>query len=293
MKSELTRVMEKTGSINGVIHAAGLSGEGILQLKKRKAAEKILAPKVKGTLVLDEILKNVDLDFVILFSSIASTLGGIGLGDYCAANSFLDAFATQQRKRREIPFISVNWDMWGQVGMGLKTHMPDELKDWFERELRNGITNREGLDVFKRILGWNGSSNVIVSTRDLQVRVDLWLKRELIKEKEKALNENAAKPKYARPNISTEFAAAKTETEKKVVKIWGKLFGIEKIGRSDNFYELGGHSLLATTLLSEIRREFGTNISIRDVLDTPTVSELCQLIDQSTEEESEAVHGPN
>lgn len=183
--------------------------------------------------------------------------------------------------------------MWGQVGMGLKTHMPDELKDWFERELRNGITSREGVDVFTRVLGWNGSSNIIISTRDLQVRVDLWLRRELIKEKEKALKENAAKPKYARPNISTEFIIPKTETEKKAAKIWGRLFGIEKVGRSDNFYELGGHSLLATTLLAELRKEFRTQISIRDVLDHPTISELCTLIDQSSPEEKKGIHGAN
>ena len=134
---------------------------------------------------------------------------------------------------------------------------------------------------------------MIVSTRDLQVRVDLWLKRELIKAKEKALKENTAKPKYARPNISTEYILPETETEKKVVKIWGKLFGIEQIGRSDNFYELGGHSLLAITLLSELRKEFGINISIRDVIDTPNVSELCKLIDLSSEEEGDSAHDTN
>ena len=262
-------------------------------MKRQEAAEKILAPKITGTLVLDDILKDVDLDFFVLCSSIASTLGGIGLSDYCAANSFLDAFALQSRNRRKGRVVSINWDMWGQVGMGLKTQMPDELKDWFDRELRNGITSREGVDVFRRVLGWREPSNVIVSTRDLQVRVDLWLRRELIKQKEKALKENAKKPKYARPNLSNEYTKPGTKTEKKMAEIWGKLFGIDKVGGGDNFYELGGHSLLATTLLSELRREFGTNISIQDVLDNPTVTELCALIDLASEEAGKTAHGAN
>jgi len=281
MRRGLERVCRDLGPVNGVIHAAGLPGEGILQLKKTKVAEKILSPKIEGTLVLDELFRDKDLDFFLCCSSIASTLGGIGLGDYCAANAFLDAYAVQNRSETSRRVISVNWDMWGEVGMGLKTHMPDELKEWFERELRNGLTSREGVDAFKRILSWPEANQVIVSTRDLEARVDLWLRRELIREKEKALKEETERPGYDRPNLSTEFDPSVTETEKKVGAIWCRLFGINKVGRADNFYELGGHSLLATTLLSELRKLFGANISIRDVLDNPTVAELGAVIDRT------------
>lgn len=284
MRRGLTRAMKIFGPVNGIIHAAGLSGEGILQLKKHETAREIFTPKIQGTIVLAEIFKNSKLDFFVLCSSIASVLGGIGLGDYCAANSFLDAFAVQHRFHQGWRIVAINWDMWGQVGMGLKTHMPDELKDWFERELRNGITTREGVDVFRRILSWPDASNVVVSTRDLQARIDLWLRRELIKQKEKNLEDASSKPRYARPNLSTEYARPETRIERKVAGIWRKLFGVEKIGRTDNFYELGGHSLLATTMLSELRKFFGANISIRDVLDNPTVSDLSALIKSSLEQ---------
>ena len=284
MRRRLTRAMKIFGPVNGIIHAAGLSGEGILQLKKHETAREIFTPKIQGTIVLAEIFRNLKLDFFVLCSSIASVLGGIGLGDYCAANSFLDAFAVQHRFHKGWRIIAINWDMWGQVGMGLKTHMPDELKDWFERELRNGITTREGVDVFRRILSWPDASNVVISTRDLQARIDLWLRRELIKQKEKNLEDASSKPRYARPNLSTEYARPETRIERKVAGIWRKLFGVEKIGRTDNFYELGGHSLLATTMLSELRKFFGANISIRDVLDNPTVSDLSALIKSSLEQ---------
>jgi acyl carrier protein len=281
MKSEVDKAVKKFGPLNGVVHAAGLPSEGILQLKNIESAQKILKPKVKGTLVLDEICSSHSPDFVVLCSSIASVLGGIGLGDYSAANSFLDAFASKKRSEHNTRFVAVNWDMWGEVGMGLKTRMPQELKEWFEQELQNGISSPEGLDALHRILSWNKSGNVVVSTRDLQVRIDLWIKREFIKEKEQLLKEKADKPKYTRPSLSMDYSKPQSDTEKKVSEIWGQLFGIEQIGREDNFYELGGHSLLATTLLTKLRREFGTTISIRDVLDNPSVRELSALVEKS------------
>lgn len=279
MFKAIMEVINRTGPINGVIHAAGLPGEGIIQLKSHEAAAKILTPKVQGTAVLNNILKDQDLDFFMLCSSIASVLGGIGLSDYCAANAYLDAFAHAYNRKNPNRAVSVNWDMWGDVGMGLKTKMPDELQGWLEKELRDGLTTSEGIDVFERILAHGQAANLVVSTRDLQARIALWIHREFIKEKERLLEENAAKPKYLRPNLTTEFSAPETESEKHVAEVWSRLFGIDKVGRNDNFYELGGHSLLATTMVNMLKKEIDANVSIRDVLDHPTVAELGMKID--------------
>ncbi|MCK5147660.1 SDR family NAD(P)-dependent oxidoreductase [bacterium] len=281
MRSVITDVDLKWGTIDGVIHAAGLTGEGILQLKRPESAEKIFAPKVKGTLILDRILGDRDLDFFLLCSSIASVLGGIGLGDYCAANCFLDAFAAQWHSRRRGSVISVNWDMWGEVGMGLTTQMPDELHSWLEKELRDGIMSNEGVEAFRRIIAWRGAPQIIVSTRDLDIRVDLWIRREILKEKERILEENAARPRYQRPSLTSAFKIPETDTEKVIAEIWSMLFGIDEIGQNDNFYELGGHSLLATTLISRLKKVVDANVSIRDVMDNPTVKELADVVDNS------------
>ena len=162
--------------------------------------------------------------------------------------------------------------------MGLKTRMPDELQGWLEKELRDGITSREGLDVFRRLMSYPDWIQMVVSTRDLQSRIDLWIKREFIQEKERAIEETASKPKYSRPNLNTPFEEPENETEKQLAGIWGRLFGIDQIGREDNFYELGGHSLLATTLVTQIKKEMDSNLSIRDVLDNPTIAELACVI---------------
>jgi len=281
MIREIAAVRKRWGAIHGVIQAAGISGEGIIQLKKSDIARGILVPKILGTLILEEIFAGTKLDFFLLCSSIASVLGGIGLSDYCAANSFLDAFPSRRNPAVDGPCISINWDMWGEVGMGLKTKMPDELQGWLEKELRDGITSTEGVDVLQRIMTWGKASNVIVSTRDLQARIDLWIKREFIKEKESLMDEEAIAPSYVRPSLTADYLPPETPIERKIADVWSRLFGIDKVGRRDNFFELGGHSLLATTLANKLKKEFETNLSIRDIMEHPTVLDLSRLIESS------------
>ena len=105
------------GAIHGVVHAAGVMDDALLQLKTDESAEKVLAPKVLGTLVLDDVLAEDELDFFVLFSSVASFLGLPGQVDYTAANAFLDAFACERSARAAGRTVVVNWNAWQGVGM--------------------------------------------------------------------------------------------------------------------------------------------------------------------------------
>lgn len=117
MRSALAQAKKAFGPIHGIVHTAGVPGGGIIQLKTREMAEKVLAPKVKGTLVLASVLQDAPLDFFVLCSSRSSILGGFGQVDYGAANAFLDVFAHYSRTHDSTPVISVNWDAWQDVGM--------------------------------------------------------------------------------------------------------------------------------------------------------------------------------
>ncbi len=105
------------GSIDGVIHAAGNPGGGMIQIKEESFVENVFAPKVTGTQVLYEVLKDCKLDFFIMSSSLNSITGGFGQVDYSAANNFMDAFATAHDSRYGTRFVSINWDRWPGVGM--------------------------------------------------------------------------------------------------------------------------------------------------------------------------------
>ncbi|MFJ6808095.1 SDR family oxidoreductase [Streptomyces anulatus] len=119
----IRRAAERFGAVHGVVHAAGVPGGGLMQLKDAKAAAEVLAPKVDGTLALLDACREFasDLDFVLLCSSLLSVTGGLGQVDYCAANAFLDAVAHHHDALGDLPVTAVNWDAWREVGMAERT----------------------------------------------------------------------------------------------------------------------------------------------------------------------------
>jgi acyl transferase domain-containing protein/thioesterase domain-containing protein len=117
MRDAVSDARRQFGTIDGVFHAAGVLDDGSLMLKTAENAARVLSPKVLGTLVLEEALRDHPLSCFVLFSSISSIRPPAGQIDYAAANAFLDAFALS----RNPPVTVVNWGMWREVGMGART----------------------------------------------------------------------------------------------------------------------------------------------------------------------------
>jgi acyl transferase domain-containing protein/thioesterase domain-containing protein len=126
MRRSLEFARARFGSIHGVIHAAGVLEDRPIQVKSRESASSVLDPKVRGTLVLSELLQESraggksepPLDFFALFSSVSSVLAPAGQVDYVAANAFLDAFAASRHDAR---VVAINWGPWQGVGMAART----------------------------------------------------------------------------------------------------------------------------------------------------------------------------
>ena len=51
----------------------------------------------------------MDLDFLIMFSSISGVFGNIGQASYAAANSFLDQLCEYRRNKLGLPALSIDW----------------------------------------------------------------------------------------------------------------------------------------------------------------------------------------
>jgi acyl transferase domain-containing protein/acyl carrier protein len=270
IEQAIAQALEHFGTINGVIHAAGVAGGGMIQLKTPEIGESVFAPKVRGTLVLHEILKPIDLDFMVLCSSLTSIVGGFGQADYCAANAFLDAFA---RTNHDCPTIAINWDAWQEVGMAINTDVPPEMKQWQEENLQHGLLSAEAIEVFDRILN-SGLSQVIVSTQDLARAIAQ--NNILANYQTKALS-------TSHQNLNKNYVAPSNKIEKTIAKIWQEVIGFEKIGIHDNFFELGGHSLLAVQVTSRLRETFKLDLPLRTLLfETPTIAQLAAVIGKET-----------
>ena len=102
--------------LKGIIHSAGVLKDGLLQNQTWDKFQQVLAPKVNGAWNLHLCTQHLDLDFFVLFSSIASLIGSPGQSNYAVANASLDALALY-RKSLGLPALSINWGAWDKVGM--------------------------------------------------------------------------------------------------------------------------------------------------------------------------------
>ncbi|HVF90035.1 MAG TPA: SDR family NAD(P)-dependent oxidoreductase, partial [Blastocatellia bacterium] len=290
MREIVATASMQLGPVNGVIHAAGVPGGGMIQLQTREKVESALSSKVKGTGNIAKIFGSSGLDFLVLFSSQRSILGGFGGVDYCAANAYLDAFSRAAAARPGTRTISINWDTWKDAGMSLEAARRFDLDS--DEALKDGMLSAEGTDAFKRILG-AGLPQVIVSTRDFN---------SLVEQKESRVEassvEGTGKPvsrreAHNRPELSTPYVEPRNDVERTIGEIWQTLLGIDGIGVYDNFFELGGDSVITIQIIARVNQA-GLRLSPKQVFERQTIAGLAEVAGTAgvTEAEQGVVAGP-
>lgn len=280
MRGVVKRVTERFGSITGVIHSAGVAGGRIIQLQTMEESQRVMAPKVQGTLALDAIFEDAELDFFVLCSSLNAIQGAAGQVDYCGANAFLDAFAHHASSRNGGQVVSVNWDAWQEVGMAVNTIVPRDMEEERAESLKQGILPAEGVEALTRILSTT-LPQVAVSTLDLPALLELESDETSESEDEEIEQPISVKTLHERPALSSDYIAPRSEVERILASTWQKLLGVEQVGVYDNFFELGGHSLLAVQLISRLRESFQVELTVRDLFDSPTAAEIAERIESS------------
>jgi len=114
------RLIEAIGEtmpvLRGIVHAAGVLEDGVLQGQSWPSFNRVMAPKVDGAWNLHQATRRVPLDFFVCFSSMVSLFGSPGQGNYVAANAFMDSLA-HYRRMLGLSGLSINWGPWADAGM--------------------------------------------------------------------------------------------------------------------------------------------------------------------------------
>jgi phthiocerol/phenolphthiocerol synthesis type-I polyketide synthase E len=268
LKAAVAKAEARFGALHGVLHTAGVTrGDSpymALTDVHRDAAETQFGPKVYGTYALEEALRGHAVDFVLLFSSSSSVLGGLAHFTYAAGNQFLDAFAESRRGLESPRWVSASWDPW-----------PEETKHTSLRTAMDQYTMSipEGTQALRRVVQAGLDGQVVVITGDLQQRVRLWVDREA-----KAPGAPQKKAANRVRRGKTAFVAPGSDLEKAVAALWSELLGVAEVGLHDDFFDLGGHSLLATQLRNQLQATFKVEPPLRSLFENPTVAGLSGLI---------------
>ena len=285
MQTVVQQAVHAFGTIHGVFHTAGVPGAGLIQHKTPQMAASVLSPKVAGTLVLERVLQGIQLDFLVLFSSITSTIAGPGQVDYCAANAFLDAYA-HHRFNLDGSTVAINWSEWqwnawesGMAGLG------KAVQSYFKENRRKyGITFEEGTQALCRILA-QPLPRIVVSTQDFRPVVEMNASLTAATVLQRAQQAQPARAVHARPALGISYVAPRNELEQRVASVWEALLGIAQVGIHDNFFDLGGNSLIGLDLITRMKQELSIPVLPAYVLyEAPSVAAMAHYIEQEQDE---------
>ena len=161
MKQLIESIRARFGHLNGVIHAAGAVDHSTFKLldKQPETVAKVLAPKVQGTMILDAVTRDEPLKFFVLLSSVSASKAewGAGMGDYAAANAFLDSYAVYRTQRgSQGRSLALNYSLWSNRGMGALLGSSTLLM--VKSKGLNPLEPEQAVDAFIKTLSSDGPS---------------------------------------------------------------------------------------------------------------------------------------
>ncbi|EHR62329.1 methyltransferase family protein [Saccharomonospora cyanea NA-134] len=136
------------GPLHGVVHAAMVLHDGIVERLTEERFDAVLAPKADGTRVLGEVLASEPLDFLLVASSVQSFTGAAGQANYAAASTAQDAFAHHLAAQARYPVYVVNWGPWASVGRVAHDSYRDSLTSRGYRPIPTSL----GMAAIERVL---------------------------------------------------------------------------------------------------------------------------------------------
>lgn len=178
-----------------------------------------------------------------------------------------DGFAVAPKpSERELEFDEA-------TGLGGRQLSPAELV--FQHNLEQGILPDEGQRALERILAGHGEPQVVVSSLDLAA---LEAQSRALAAPARTTDDGA---KFARPELASEYVAARDDIEKTLVGFFEELLGVQSVGVKDSFFDLGGHSLVAVRLFSKIKKAWQVEYPISVLFEAPTIEGCAEMIRSS------------
>ncbi|MCX7920813.1 MAG: type I polyketide synthase [Clostridia bacterium] len=280
MESVVEKLRTEFGRINGVVHSAGLAGEGIIIRKDFEKFKKVMAPKIEGTWLLDKLTGQDKPDFFVMFSSILAIVGVMGQSDYAAANAYMDSFAAFRNKKGG-KTAAINWTVWKEAGMATDYNI-DEVRGTFK-----AVTNAKGLGAFENALNKRITRFVVGELdygrinsieEDLGVNLSPEFKTKVEKRCAHVKNAKKAQGKKQAANVVFKGAEGANEIEMKIAQVWAEVLALEEVTLYDSFSELGGDSIIAANLLKAMEKEFPGMLDISDIFTYPTIKQMAGCI---------------
>ncbi|MFI0240556.1 type I polyketide synthase [Streptomyces sp. NPDC016845] len=274
--------------VDGIAHLAGVLDVGPIDAMTPAQVEAAVAAKARGTVYLDELTRDRDLDVFVVFSSIAGVWGSGGQAAYAAANAWADAVVEQRRARGAVG-VSVAWGPWSGGGMVSDTGAT-ELE---RRGLRMMDPGRALVGLEQALAGSDGP--VVVADVDWRRFVPAFTSRRpsplltglAQADAVAAEREAAPAPGGALPALVEQVAALSPQGRADALLAHVRRVAAQALGHADitvvgaerAFRDMGFDSLTAVELRNALIKDTGLALPTTLVFDHPSPAALALHLD--------------
>lgn len=276
----LTEIRQNMPVLKGVFHAAGTLADASILKMDRHTFRKPVAPKVNGAFYLHTETEQDDLEYFVLFSSMASTLGSMGQANYVAANAFLDALS-KVRQQQKLPVTCINWGPVSEVGLAANE---DNRGNRLAQEGIANITLKTYIEALEYCLKHQlNDINVI----DLDVQkwtesnpsytIDLTLSKLI--DQERTIQDSSFVSQLKRLPLAEEVdQAIKTALVNILVSILKTT--PDKIDPDMPFASMGLDSLMTIQFRNKLQKLLGIQVSVATFWNYPSINLLTQHLQE-------------
>lgn len=267
--------------VRGIVHAAGILDDRMVNQLNMDSLTKVMRPKVDGAILLH---RHFDangngarnrLDFFVMFSSVASVMGSPGQANYAAGNAFMDALAHHRRAHGQAA-LCINWGPWAETGMAARS----ELAARWSAQGIVSLQPEEGIAVLDSLMT-SGEPQIGVLHADWERvarRIPVFAESPLFSE---LVNGHAKVQAPADPRTPAQTAAKDAEAMEAYLRrqVAQVLYRNEDaIAIDRNFGELGIDSIMMMELVNSIERDLGVRLFPKELFDRPTIADLAPYL---------------
>lgn len=267
-------VKSRYGNINGILHSAGVTGNGFISDKNEENVEVVIRPKIFGTWLLDKYTQEENLDFMIMCSSGAGIIGETGLADYTAANAFMDSYAAYRNRSRKT--LVIDWVVWENARMqeGFSKNIDgffaplnaDHAMKYMDEVLRR--------KVYRVLIGKINFKSKYMSILDT---IPMAIEEKLL-DRVKKYTGPKNESKIIKISERSIVRGSFSEIEKELMRIVSEITGEEEIDINTSFFELGINSIMLNYIYRSIEASFPNQIMISDLFAYPTIAQMAEFI---------------
>jgi len=264
------------GTLNGIIHSAGMIDDNFILKKTAAEFRSVMSPKVTGTFNLDHATRDMDLDFIVLFSSLSGAVGNPGQADYAAANGFMDQFSAYRNDLarsgvRKGQTLSVNWPLWEEGGMRIE---PAFQQHMFDQTGMKVLPTAQGLEVINKLKQVASHSQLLILHGDRKKIKHVVLK---IAAPDNKIND--FRPPVDSSNL---VSTGSTSMDEYLLSLFADQLKIspEELDAQTEFSEYGVDSILIMSLLNQLEKRFERSFAPTTIMEYSSLEKLAQFLKQ-------------